>query len=252
MRRRSLVVGAALLGVYLVAIVVTVGLRSDHVRPLYDGFAPPPSYRWVDPPPFFASGNVEPTAVTTSIKLGRDGSAPAGVATPDGQFVINLGGGAVAPRSGAKRVAVKITPVAPDQLGAVPSGLRPNGNAYRIDMTYEPGHSKVERLARPGTLVVEIPELGRDLFTSRPGARWSVVDAQPVPPRQLSLTAPLETPGDYLAATNLPELVAPGGGSSDRAALIGVATAVLAAVVLAAAFVLVRRRRRRVREHPVT
>ncbi len=61
MRRRSLILGVVLLGGYLAVLGVTVGLRDDHVRPLYDGFTPPPSYRWVEPPSFFSSGNVKPT-----------------------------------------------------------------------------------------------------------------------------------------------------------------------------------------------
>ncbi len=69
-RRRSLVLGAIVVGAYLVVLAVTVGLRDDHVRPLYDGFTPPPSYRWVDPPSFFSSGNVEPKPAVTTIRLG--------------------------------------------------------------------------------------------------------------------------------------------------------------------------------------
>lgn len=197
-RRRNLVAGALLLAAYLVALGLTVGFRSDHVRPLYDGFSTPPAYRWVDPQSFFASGNVEPSSVSTTIKLGPAGSAAAGVATPDGQFVVSLGGGAVAPRSGAKRVAVTIAPVAPRTLAPVPDGLRANGNAYRVEMTYEPSGGKVTRLARPGTLVIEIPELGNDLFTSRGGNRWSRSESRAVPP------APAEPHRPAAAAGLLP------------------------------------------------
>jgi MYXO-CTERM domain-containing protein len=247
-RRRSLVVGAALLGLYLVTLALTVGLRSDHVRPLYDGFAPPPSYRWVDPPAFFASGNVEPKPVTTTIKLGRDGSEPAGIATPDGQFVLNLGRGAVRPSFGAASVTVKVTPVTPSALPAVPSGLRPNGNVYRVEMTYETG-KKVTRLARAGNVVMEIPELGNGIFFGRhlhghSSDPWTKLPSRAVPPRQLSVTTFIEDPGYYLAATTLPELVAPAGESSSHAVVIGAATAALAALVLVVGFVLLRRRRR--------
>ncbi len=73
------------------------------------------------------------------IALGREGSVASGVATPDGQLVLNFGRGAVAPRAGAKRVTVTITPVDPSDLAPVPSGLRPNGNAYQVEMRYGPG-----------------------------------------------------------------------------------------------------------------
>ncbi|MGZ4734962.1 MAG: hypothetical protein ACXV8R_05110 [Acidimicrobiia bacterium] len=231
-----------MLAAYVVTLAVTVGLGPDHVRPLYDGFAPPPAYRWMEPPPFFASGNVKPTPVHATIKLDADGSAPAGIATPDGQFVINLGRGAIAPHSGSSRVAVKISPVAPSRLAKIRPGLRANGNAYRVEMTYGDG-TKVGQLAKPGSLVLEIPELGSNLFVSSSGTRWSEVTARAVPPRQLSLTAPIGAPGYYLAATSLPELVAPAGNSADHSVQIGIGTALLAAALLGIAFVLVRRRR---------
>ncbi len=243
MRRRSLIVGVILLAGYLAVLGATVGLRDDHVRPLYDGFTPPPSYRWVEPPSFFSSGNVKPTPVTTTIELGRDGSAAAGVATPDGQFVLNLGRGAIAPKAGATRVKVKISPVAPSTLAPLPPPLRPNGNAYKVVMTYEPDGSRVAQLAHPGTLVMDIPELGDALFRSGTGADWITMDATAVPPRQLSLTSPWSEPGEYVAGTRLPELVGP-SGSSSHAVVIGIVVAVLAVLVLVAAFLLVRRRRR--------
>ena len=242
-RRRAVVLGASAVGVYLLALAGTVALRADHVRPLYDGFAPQPTYRWVEPPPFFASGNVKPTALTTTIALGANGSAPTGVATPDGQFVLNLGRGAIAPKAGATKVKVKITPVAPSGLRPVPTG-RSNGNAYRVEMTYGNG-GRVGRLAHPGSLVMEIPELGSALYVSRAGTAWSEVEARPVPPRQLSLASTFAQPGVYLGGTNLPQLVAPAGESSNHAIVIGIAVAVVTALLLVSAFVLVRRRRRR-------
>ncbi len=252
MRRRSAVVGVVLLGAYLVVLAVTVGLRSDHVRPLYDGFAPPPPYQWVDPPSFFASGNVTPESVTATVALSRDGSVPAGIATPDGQFALNLGRGAIAPSSGASSVTVKITPVAPDDLGPLParSGLRPNGNAYLVSMRYENGKAVTRTEAGSSTIVVEIPEIGTGLFAaphdSGPrGHAWSEVEATAVPPRELSLTASFERPGYYLAGTNLPELVGSDDSSSDDAVLIGIGAGVLVIVVLLFAVLLVRRRRRR-------
>ncbi|HEY3725285.1 MAG TPA: hypothetical protein VGN59_18165 [Acidimicrobiia bacterium] len=243
MTRRRVVLGALVLGGYLVVLAVTVGLRSDHVRPLYDGFTTPPAYRWVDPPAFFASGNDAPAPVTQAVPLGRDGSEAAGIATPDGQFVLNLGRGAIPTRAGARRVDVTITPVAPGDLTRVPSGLRANGNAYRVVMRYQPGGPAVGALAHPGTVVLEIPELGDHLFTSRLGRSWTEVPATAVPPRDLSLTAPWSKPGYTVGATDLPELVAPSGSSSHSVA-IGVGVAVLAVLLLVATFLLVRRRRR--------
>jgi hypothetical protein len=240
------VIGLVVVGAYLAVLALTVGVRSDHVRPLYDGFAPPSSYRWVDPPSFFSGGNVAPEPVATTIRLGENGSAAAGVATPDGQFVINLGRGAVAPRSGATRVAIRITPLAPTTLGPIPGGPRPNGNAYRVRMTYEPRGGAVTRLARAGSLVLEIPELGEDLYSSPDGRSWSKIPARAVPPRDLSLATTFVGAGYFVGGTNLPELVGQGATtSSGRSIWIGVAVAGFTLLLLIIAFFVVRRRRKR-------
>ena len=81
---------------------------------------------------------MKPQALSTTIALGPAGSAAAGFATPDGQFVVNLGAGAIAPSPAATSVAITVTPVAPRHLSPVPDGLRSNGNAYRVEMKYEP------------------------------------------------------------------------------------------------------------------
>jgi hypothetical protein len=243
MRRRPVLVGMAVVVVYVVAVSVTVALRHDHVRPLYDAFVPPSSYRFVDPPAFFASGNVKPTAASATIALGADGSAPAGLATPDGQFVVSLGRGAIPPTKGATAVSIRITPIAPKDLPPVPAPLRANGNAYRIQLTYEPRGPTIAKLARPGTLLVEIPEIGRSLFVSASGNAWSPVASRVIGPSQLTMTAALGAPGSFVAATNLPELTAPPGHSSHVAIVIGVATAAVAVLLFAGAYLFARRRR---------
>jgi hypothetical protein len=244
MRGRPLVFGIVAVAAYLVAVTITVALRHDDARPLYDGFVAPTSYRFVDPPSFFAAGNVEPRALTTTIALRSDGSAAAGFATPDGQFVVSLGPGAIAPRPGATSVAVHVTPLAPRRLSPVPAGLRANGNAYRVELTYQPAGGAVSRFTRPGTLLVEIPELGTALFVSPDAKEWSTVAARPIPPRQLSLSASFAAPGYYVAATSLPELASQPGRSRRSAIVLGVVTAVVALAVFAGAYLVVRRRRR--------
>jgi hypothetical protein len=243
MRRHHLAVGVAVVAVYVVALIGTVVLRDGHVRPLYDAFVPPSSYRFVDPPAFFNAGNVQPTGTSTTITLGTGGSKAAGVATPDGQFVINLGRGDIAAAKGASAVSVTITPLAPRHLGPVPGGLRPNGNAYRVQMRYEPHGRPVTKLANPGTLLVEIPEVGRQLFASADGERWSLVPSRVISASGLTMTATLVGPGYYLAATSLPELAAPAGHSSHVAIVVGVVVAVLAAVMFLVASLVVRKRR---------
>lgn len=244
MRRSRLVVAIAAAIVYVGAIALTMALHSGHARPLYDGFVPPSSYRWVEPPAFFASGNEKPKPVHAAIPLTSGGSRAAGIATPDGQFAIDLNAGAIAPRPGATSVTVDITPVAPRELGALPSSLRGNGNAYRVDMHYEPGGQSVRRFTAPGTLLVEIPELGSDLYRSSTGTGWIAIAAHPVGASKLTLAGEFPAPGDYLAATNLPELVTTSRRSSHRALAIGLVAAGVALVLLLVAGRLARRRLR--------
>jgi len=242
MQRRTSLIAIAVVGTYLVAVAATAALRGDHTRPLYDGFVPPSSYHFVEPPSFFAAGNVEPQPLSTTIKLGPSGSDAAGIATPDGQFVVDLAAGAIAATNGDTSVAVQITPLAPSHLPAVPDALRPNGNAYRVDMTYRPSGEPVRAFAVPGTLLIEIPELGNHLFLSDADA-WTAVASQVLPPRQLSLTATFGAPGTYLAATSLPELTS-SPSSSHSALILGIGVAALALLMFGAALLLVRRRGR--------
>ena len=243
--RSHLGLGLAVAAVYLVAVLGTLALRPSSPRPLYDGFVPPSSYQWVKPPAFFAPNNVRPKPVSTTIALTPRGSVAAGVATPDGQFVIDLAAGAIAPATGAMNVAMQVTPLAPSSLTPLPSGLRGNGNAYRVEMHYEPGGEPVAGLARPGSLLVEIPELGRQLFRSTDHATWITVSARPIGPRGLTLVTDFDGPGDYVAATNLPELVTATRGSSHGALVVGLIVGALAVVLIVLAFFVTRATRSR-------
>ncbi len=243
MSRRWLVGGAVVAVAYIVSVLATVAFGPQHVRPLYDGFVPPSSYQWVDPPSFFASGNVTPRPVSRSLTLGPNGSEAAGVATPDGQFAIDIGAGAVAPRPGATSIEIRITPRAPRRLGAVPDGQRGDGNAYQVDMHYEPGDAPVTRLTRAGTLLVEIPEVGSRLYRSDDGSRWVSMPVRTVGARQLTLAGAFPGPGVYLAATNVPELVTTTTRSSRTGLVLGAVTAAVAAGLAGFSLVVVRRRR---------
>ena len=244
-RPRALQIGIGFVAAYLAAVVVTAAVRHDGVRPLFDGFAPTPSYRFVDPPPFFAPGNTPPGDVTRSIALGSEGSSAVGVSTPDGQFVIDLARGAVAPRAGATSVAVTITPVAPKQLAAVADG-RPNGNAYRVDIRYEPSGDPVTEFVRPGTMLIEAPELASAVLHSPSGSTWRPIPARSVGSNGLSMSAKLAAPGYYLATTTLPELAAtPTSTASHTSSIVlGVVVAIVALGLFGVAFVVVRRRAR--------
>jgi hypothetical protein len=241
--RRGWRIGAVVGGLYVLAVLVTLGVRSGHVRPLYEGFPPPAPYRWVDPPGIFAATNQKPTSEIGSIKLTAKGSQVAGIQTTDGQVVIGMATGAVAPHGSDTSIRMAIVPLASSAVGPLPNGLYPNGNVYRITLTYEPSGTAVTQLVKPGSMVIQIPGIGHQMYTSTDGHAWHAVDAHNVKPTNLYMEMQLRTPGYYLGGTTIPP-PAPASSSSDvwRTA-IGVG--ILAVLVLGATFLLVRRRRRR-------
>lgn len=244
-RGPGLLIIAVLVALYVITATVTVQRRTGSPRPLYDGFTPRSTYRFVDPPPFYKPGNITPEPLEMTIPLRGDGSAAAGISTSDGQFVVSLAQGAIAPSSDAKHVAVRVIPIAPTELPALADGLRANGNGYRITMTYEPSGRAITEMTTPGTLLLTVPEVGNHLFTSRRGTNWTAVTSTAIPPTQLGLSATFATNGYYLAGTELPPLAAPEGGSSSTAAiLIGVAVAALTVALITLGWYLARRRRR--------
>ena len=244
MRRRVVLVGAVIVVAYLATLSATVARRDGNVRPLYDGLAAPAAYRFVNPPAFFAPTNVKPTAASATIALHADGSAQAGIATPDGQFVISLGRGAVAPAAGATEISVRITPIDPGSLGPLPAlsslpatrPLRPSGNAYHLEMTYEPSGHSVTRLVKPGTLLMEIPEIAENAFASTDGKRWTRLATRVLLPKQLTMTATLSTSGYYVAGTDQASLAARTKRSSRAALVLGLCVVLLAALIFLAVY----------------
>jgi hypothetical protein len=242
--RRAASLGVAIAIVYVVVVAVTVSARHGHVRPLYDGFAPPSQYQWVDPPSFFAPGNTKPKGASTTVALGDNGSAAAGFGSPDGQFVVDLPAGAIAPRAGEDHVVLTITPFAATKSAPLPDGLRANGNVYRIDVRYARSGARVDRFAKAGTMLVEIPEVAIDLFRAGGDGTWDRVPSTALGARQLSVSSSFARTGDYLSGTSLPELV----GSASRSRnwwLISGGTVLVALACFGGAIALARRRIRR-------
>ena len=242
-RHRARWMGVAVVVAYVVAVLVTLGGHGGHDRPLYEGFAPAAPYRWVKPPAIFAATNQKPTKVVASVPMTAQGSVPAGIQTSDQQVILGLATGAVAPHPGARSLRVSIVPLDPAELGPLPGGLYPNGNAYLISVTYQPSGAPVTKLAKPGSMTLEIPGIGRVLFTSRDGHAWQRVHAHNVLPTNLIMSTLFSTPGYYLGGTTFPP--ASSGSSSSSSVKVAVAVGGLAVVLLVATVVLVRRRRRR-------
>jgi hypothetical protein len=241
MNRRAALAGVIVATIYTAVVVATVAARAGHVRPLYDGFVPPAPYQWIDPPDFFAAGNTKPRGGSTTIALGPAGSAETGFGSPDGQFVVDLPRGAVAPHSGEHALELSITPLAASKFRPLPNGLRANGNVYRVELHYARSGAPVTALARPGTLLVETPEVGSGLFRARDERPWAPVRSTVLGGRQLSSSAAFTRPGNYVSGTSLPVLVA-GPRSSRNWWLLGGATALVFVLLFAGAAFFARRR----------
>jgi hypothetical protein len=250
-RPRPGAVLAALVGVglalaYVATVGVTLGWHPGRVRPLYEGFTPPSTYHWVDPPRIFAAGNQPPTVTHATVKLGPAGSLATGVSTDDAQLVVGMAAGAVARHGSDTSVAVTITPLAADAMAALPSPYRASGNVYDVAMAYQPSGVVVTHLSGAGaSMVLIIPEVGNRIYTTPTrSAPWRQIPAHAVPPTDLTLGATMQVPGYYVGATSLPPLAFHHGSSAGTVA-ISVGVGVLAVLVLGGGFLLSRRRRRR-------
>lgn len=239
MTRATLRLGAAVVVLYAVVAVATGQVAPGRLRPLFDGFASHPGvYNWVKPPKEFAEGNVAPQAAGQArIAFAATGSTPVLAETPDGQAMVSLPPGAVPPHPSAAAATVDLLPVDSNTLGALPAGLRPEGNAYRVTIAYLPSGDRVPRVTTPGRVGVTSEAASDTLLFSVDGRSWSPLEAQPIAGGR-GLTGPFTEPG----------YVVPAGRGARRAASFGqgppvVLFVVAAAVPLILGYLLLGRRR---------
>ena len=128
------------------------------LRILYDGFAPPPPYRWVRPPAGLAAENQPPEAGAGSISL-RGGSEYAAVGTGDGQAFVIFPPEAIAASRGESAATITLTPLDPATIGPAPDGMRVDGNPYRIAARYATSQRPVV-LRKPVTVILRYPTTG--------------------------------------------------------------------------------------------
>jgi hypothetical protein len=230
-RARRLAPGLLLAAVYVAAVAVTARTGLRPVRPLFDGQAPVPPYQWVDPPPEFADGNVPPEPVEVSIELSDGGTRATSFGTPDAQAIVTLPDGAVPPAAGAEAALVTVEPVDPEAVGPPPSDLRFDGNAYRVEIAYQPSGDPAE-LREPLTLVLRYPAHATVLL-GRDASRWTPLVTNQIR-STLQLWAGTRRTGVFVAAAPrdapIPD---PGGGFPWLWATLGAsaAAAVLALVL---------------------
>jgi hypothetical protein len=246
-RRRAAVAGAALCLAYLVGAVVSGSLGPASRRPILDGLAPPPLYRWVTPPPALASTNKPPSAGRSMIALDpAKGSAATVFSTRDFQASLALGQGAIAPHGQDTQVQLVMTPLAPKPDATLPAGVQIAGNVIGVTATYEPSGASVGDLRTRGELGLVYPLLFQGVgFTdtilrSADERSWSAIQSDDAIAQQ-SVHGAVGRLGFFAVGQSPVGATAPPSGSTGTRNG-SIVVAILAALVLLGAVWFLRRR----------
>ena len=244
-RVSAVATGVLVAAVYVAAAIASRGGGHD-VRPLFDGAGGTLPYQWVNPPAIFKPTNVKPAAGRTTVPIQNGHSFAVTVTTPDQQFLATLLEGAIPPEAGATAVVATVTPLDPATLGAVPSGLVPDGNAYRLQLAYQPSGNAVVRLDKQSPLQLSIPSPATTMLFSADGRTWTKNPVIHLAAGSSSAAMQFSEPGYYLAAGapgSVPVGVA-GTKSSTGKVIVLVVIVIAVAAILGLGPVLVRRIRR--------
>jgi hypothetical protein len=244
--------GLAVATIYL-AVAVWAGRTGPLVRrPLFDGFAPPPPYRWVSPPPSLASQNQTPASGRFEVDLNpQTGSQATVLSTDDNQASLALDDGTISPVPRQGSAIVTIVPLAAEGFGPAPAGLEVAGNVYRIQAAYRPSQEQIVRMAKSAQVVLAYPaEPGtirhrHSLLVSEDGRAWTAVTATDSH-FQLLIQASVASFG-YFAVGRTPGGAPTGGGGVGTIViygLVGLAILAIGLVILRTELRLRRQRRR--------
>ena len=180
--RRALLAGLGAAVLYLAGAALSGSLSPLARRPLLDGFAPPPAYRWVSPPPALAAGNKRPASAAVSLQLDpQTGSEASVLTTSDVQVSLALSMGAFPAVEGKTSVQLSAQPLDPSRFAAPPPGWLFVGNVYRIRAAYLPGGPEAPTLRIPGLLALFYPGLPDNLLhrhtilASADGSSWRAI-----------------------------------------------------------------------------
>lgn len=211
-RAPALWAGAGLAVLYVLVALGTGRISARPVLPLFDGFAPPAPYAWVNPPPERVGDNVVPKPVERELALAPDGVPASNVSTDDAQALVGLDKGSVPASLPDTGVAVRIVPVDSGTLGPLPPGLRAVSNAYKIELTYVPSRTSITRLATKGTVALTAADAGDRLLFSADGRTWQETQFRPYG-QDHGLFTELESVGWFVVAGPA-QTSSPGGGGS--------------------------------------
>jgi hypothetical protein len=196
--RSALGIGLGLLMLYAVVAVVTEHLSPWPMRPLFDGFHPPP-YRWMKPPKKFADGNLPPSPAKATVALGPAGSDTGRVFTLEGQALIDFEAGTIAPHPPDTSIDVDLASLDATTLARLPATLELESNAYRLTFTYRPSGVEVTSLARPPTITLTPARLADHLLYSPDGTSWTETGTNDI---TFALEGPAPGPGYFVVASS--------------------------------------------------
>ncbi|HYH51519.1 MAG TPA: hypothetical protein VEG38_18390 [Acidimicrobiia bacterium] len=222
------------------AVVVVTNLTTGHpVRPLFDGVGGSTPYRWVKPPWYVGNTNIEPKASSTDITFENGVSPLIGVTSDDAQIILNLPQGALPARDGDIAVRAAFTPLDPKKLAKLPGGMRPNGNAYRVQMTYQPSGTPFAQTTSSGNVIMVVPDEAEKMLFSVDGKSWTELPTQRLGD-PTTVGSAFNKPGYYVVGTLLPEFPNPnkedGTKKTVGTVMIVVALALLLGYVLPTLF----------------
>jgi hypothetical protein len=241
-----------LLATLYAAVVVVTNVVTDHpVRPLFDGVGGTTPYKWVKPPWYVGSANIEPKASSSDITFENGVSPLIGVTSDDAQIILNLPQGALPAHGADTSVRASFTPFDPKKLAKPPDDTRPDGNAYRVDMTYEPSGAPVTQTTNSGNVIMVVPDQAETMLFSLDGKSWD-----PLPTHQLgdpnTVGSAFNRPGYYLVNTLVPEFPNPNNGSGTKKTVGTVMIVVAIALLLGYVLPVVLRRSRAAQEAEMT
>ena len=235
-RTRSALRGGTVLALLYAVVVVATSMTTDHpVRPLFDGVGGSTPYKWVKPPWYVGNTNIAPKASSTDIAFENGVSPLIGVTSNDAQIILNLPQGALPARAGDSAVRVAFTPLDPKKLAKLPGGMRPNGNAYRVQMTYQPSGTPFPQTTSSGNVIMVVPDEAERMLFSVDGKSWTELPTQRLGD-PTTVGSAFNKPGYYVVGTLLPEFADPNKGSGTKktagTVMIVVAIALLLGYVL--------------------
>ena len=164
-----------------VAVLALAMLTAGPVLAHSEGLTP---YRYVVAPAGVESEGPAEAGVSTQ-PIGPPGFA----GTTDNQMQLTLPEGVLPSRPGQQGVRVQLDQLDPADLPPLPGGLEPEGNGYRVGLTYAPSGAPVGGLVGPAMLGLSAP-------APPTSTRWSPQWAVPGPTSGPTCgPSPMSSPG---------------------------------------------------------